>query len=151
MKKTNLRITLTLQDFNLDDIDKSNHKNKKINKLFDIEVSLRPKREKVIYGGKGSSEKLAMVEFEEQSPRSQGRPTSAMSRKSVKSRPKSAVSNISHKSRNQSMMTAGGTVKEYDTSKDKIVAKSQPDGTVIFENIPYDVYHIEIEESNEFK
>lgn len=40
---------------------------------------------------------------------------------------------------------------EYDTSKDKIVLPTQADGTVIFENIPYDVYYVEIEESNEFK
>ena len=46
MQKTTLTIILDLQDFDLADVEPDNLKNKKVNKLFDIPVILRPFRER---------------------------------------------------------------------------------------------------------
>lgn len=45
MLKTNLTIVLDLQDFDLADIKPEDLRNKKVNKLYDIPVTLRPYRE----------------------------------------------------------------------------------------------------------
>ncbi|KRW99440.1 hypothetical protein PPERSA_12544 [Pseudocohnilembus persalinus] len=136
MPKSNIQVTLNLEDFDLNEVDPKQFKNAKVNKLYEIEVTLRPKREKVSYEGKSLSQ------LQQQQISGISRPSSAVSKKSQ--RPLSGVSNKSKQSGQQ-------VVQEYDTSKDKIIGKTNSDGTLIFEEVPYDVYYLEIEETNEFK
>ncbi|KAL4468006.1 hypothetical protein ABPG72_015876 [Tetrahymena utriculariae] len=129
-----ISIQLTLCDFDLADIPEDELLTKK-NKLHDIQVLLRPYREK--QQSIGSQNNLTLN-------------TNNMSQTRI-SRP---VSGISRRSDSDSKFFQNNTFlfgEDHAKKNEFFQGKTNKHGLVIFEQIPSDVYVVEIKETNNFK